>query len=607
MRRVNFLLAILLSLFAAPVSSEETRNLDKIIVTPSRIQSSSADSGRSVTVLDAETIQSSAYNAIQDVIGNLGGVDIRRRGPEGVQSDVNIRGATFEQNTVMIDGISLNDPQTGHHTMDLPLTGFDMERVEILKGPASSLYGANSFGGVINLITRPPEEKKFVIDAIGGERDYFSGGAALSYPLGPVKNRFSINWSRARPYIPDTEFNMISLSDSACLNTGLGVYDFFFGYTYKNFGADSFYSNLYPREEETTDTRFFKIGTKIEHGNLKIEPKLFLRRHYDKFILDKTRAGWQTNYHTNYTYGAELGFVAENQFMGVAYGFELAEDRVFSTNIQKHDRGRTGLYLEISPRIYDRLYLNAGIRQDTFSDFNIEYSPSVNLKYAVFDFLDIRSSAGRSYRIPTFTDLYYRDAANIGNEDLEPESSWTYEAGLDYKSDLVKCSAVYFNRDSRHTIDWTRMRVVEAWRASNIGSVETNGAEVNIGITPQKLNKDFPVKRFSLTYTALDEYNKHDYLSKYALDYLKQEISGSVEYTLLGFTNAWVINYKKRVNSPDSSVVADTKFTKNIIRRKNLVLEAFLEITNLFDEDYSEQSGIPMPGRWLKAGARLQF
>jgi vitamin B12 transporter len=607
MKRAFFVLALILPLFAKPASSEETRQLEKIIVTPSRIQSSSANSGRSVTVLDAETMQMSAYDAIQDMTGNLGCIDIRRRGPEGVQSDVNIRGATFEQNTVLIDGIKINDPQTGHHTMDLPLTAFDMERVEILKGPASSLYGANSFGGVINLITKPPEDKKFIVEAIGGQRDYFSGGASLSYPVGPVKNRFSIDWNRARPYIPNTEFDIINMTDSAMINTDFGVYDFLFGYSFKDFGADSFYSNLYPNEAETTDTRFFKLGTKIEYGSLRIEPKIYLRRHYDKFILDKNRAGWQTNYHTNYTYGSDLGFVIENQFMDVAYGFELAEDRIFSTSLQKHDRGRTGLYLEISPHIHDKLYINVGIRQDTFSDFSTEYSPSVNLKYDIFNFLDIRSSIGRSYRIPTFTDLYYRDAANIGNADLKTENSWTYEAALDYKGSIVNCSIGYFNRNSSETIDWTRVNSSDPWRASNIGSVEVNGVESSIEITPQKVKKDFPISKLFVNYTGLDEYDKHDYLSKYALDYLKQEICGGLEYNLFGFTNSWIVNYKKRVSSPGSALVVDTKLTKNIISKKNVAFKLFLEITNLFDADYSEQSGIPMPGRWLKSGARLEF
>jgi vitamin B12 transporter len=606
MHRIFLFTVFILAFFATAASSEETRQLDKIVVTPSRI-STSEDTGRSVTVLDADTMQASSYEAIQDIIGNLGGVDIRRRGPEGVQSDVNIRGATFEQNTVMIDGIRMNDPQTGHHTMDLPLTAFDTERVEILKGPASSLYGANSFGGVINIITKPPEDRKFIINAIGGQRDYFSGGVSASCPLEAVKNRFSMDWNRASPYIPNTEFNIINLSESALLDTDFGVYDFFFGYSLKDFGADSFYSNLFPREAESTDTRFFKIGGKIENGNLRIEPKFFLRRHYDKFALDKDRAGFQTNYNTDYTYGSDIQFIVENPFMDTAYGFELSEDSIFSTNMQKHRRGKAGIYAEISPHLYDKLYVNAGIRQDTYSDFGIEYSPSVNLRYMLSRFLSIRSSAGRSYRIPTFTDLYYIDAANIGNANLMPESSWTYEAGLDYKSGLINCSAGYFRRNSENAIDWTRASAADPWTVSNIGSVKTNGVEASIEMMPQKLDKRFPMKKVFINYTALDLFDKHDYLSKYVLDYLKQQISGGIEYDLFGFTNSWVLNYKKRVGDTSSSVVVDMKIVKGIIRKKGLAFDAFLEVTNLFDTSYSEQSGIPMPGRWLKSGVRIEF
>lgn len=594
------------AVFSNAAFCEESHQLEKIVVTPSRITGSSG-TGRSVTTLDIEDMQSSAYDALQDIIGNIGGIDIRRRSPEGVQSDINIRGATFEQNTLLIDGISMNDPQTGHYTMDLPLTSFDKEDVEILKGPASSLYGANSFGGVINVITKKPEGKSLILTTTGGQRDYFSGGISLSHPFAAIKNRFSIEWNRASSYIPDSEFDIINLSESSTVNTSSGDYDFFFGYSNKNYGANTFYSNLYPREAESTDTRFFKLSGKMVSGYLRFEPKIFLRRHYDKFSLDKNRPGWQTNYSTNYTYGADLGFVIENSFMDTAYGFELSEDRIFSTNMQKHDRGRTGLYAEITPHIFDKLYINAGIRQDASSDFETECSPSVNMRYAFFDFLSARISAGRSFRIPTFTDLYYRDAANIGNENLRPENSWTYEAGLDYKSEFVNCSAGYFRRDSRDTIDWTRMNTGNPWRVSNIGNIDTNGVEASIEISPRKIERSFPIERFFLDYTALDLYRKHDYLSKYALDYLKQQISAGIDYSLFGFKNSWVLNYKKRVGPSNTCVVVDTKLIKGIIKKETIVFEVFLEITNLFDEDYSEQSGIPMPGRWIKSGVRIEF
>jgi iron complex outermembrane receptor protein len=605
MRRV-IIFILFIVVFVCPLYSEEPLKLEKIVVTPSRIGTSYTYNPRSMAVLDDDLSVMSSYSALADMIGNIGGIDIRRRGPEGVQSDVNIRGANFEQNTVMIDGIRIDDPQTGHYTMDLPVTSADVDRVEILKGPASSVYGPNSFGGVINIITKKPGEPKISIDASGGSFDYFDTALSASFPLGALGNRFSIEESRSTGYMPETEFNILSLSDSANIKTDFGEYDFLFGYTKKDYGAASFYSNLYPNEEEHTDTRFFKIGGKIEKNDLEISPKLFLRRHWDKFALDRNRPGWQTNYHTNYSYGAELDFLLKSNFMDTAYGFELSRDTIDSTNMQTHERIREGIYMELSPHILERLNLNIGMRADIFSDFGGEFSPSINAVYELFKGLNLRGLVGRSYRILTFTDLYYNDSANSGNTSLKPESSWTYEAGADYKPGPFFLSLTYFHRDSYDTIDWTRPNAASKWQASNIGSVATNGAEAAIGILPKKFLRHSPIEKIFIEYTALDSYRKHDYLSKYALDYLKQQLSTGIEYELLGFKNSWVINFKKRVGQAPY-IVADMKLSKDIIRKGKLNFTAFFEATNLFDADYSEQSDIPMPGRWLKAGAHLEF
>lgn len=557
-------------------------------------------------VLEGDTLKFSSYDAVQDEIGNVGGIDIRRRGPEGVQSDISIRGATFEQNSVLIDGIPVNDPQTGHHTMDLPLTALDAQRVEILKGPASSLYGPNSFGGVINIMTKKPAGREIEVKADGGSFDYFLTAVSASTPLGPLNNRFSCSESRSSGYMPQTEFNIFSLSDSVTAETGFGAYDFFFGYVKRDFGADSFYSNLFPNEEEHTDTRFFKLGGEIERGSLTIEPKLWLRRHADKFMLDTNRPGWQTNYHTTYNYGGAVSFVLENAFLDVAYGYELSADTIDSTNLQTHDRTRNAVYLEVSPHLSEGLYLNAGVRADGFSDFGWELSPSASAAYTVFQYYTIRASVGRSYRIPTFTDLYYRDAANIGNPGLRPESSWSYDAGLDYKRGGVDASATFFMRNAYDTIDWTRVNPRNPWQASNIGTVDTAGFECSAAVEPKKILARIPLDRIFFGYTVLDSYRKHDYLSKYALDYLKQQISAGLEYTFLDFKNIWVLNYKKRIGD-SGFLVVDTKLSKDVRFKGAVAFEAFLEISNLFDIEYSEQSDIPMPGRWIKAGAKYRF
>ena len=287
MRRiVAFILTLLL--INPPYSrSEDSYKLGRIVVTPSRLASNRTEMSRSVVVLDTPALEYSNYNTIPDVLGNIGGIDMRRRGIEGVQADVSIRGTTFEQNMVMIDGVKIGDPQTGHYNMDIPITTLDVDRIEVLKGPASSLYGPNSFGGVINIITIKPKGLGAVIKAEGGSFDYFNGGLAISSPVTEgINNRFCLERTSSSGYMSETEFDILSLSDSILLETPYGVCDFLFGYTKKDFGADSFYSNLYSNEEEHTDTRFFKLEGDISYGSLKVIPKLYLKRHWDKFALD---------------------------------------------------------------------------------------------------------------------------------------------------------------------------------------------------------------------------------------------------------------------------------------------------------------------------------
>ena len=595
MKRFLAVLAAVISIAFSITESrcEDERSLGTLVVTPSRIASSNF--ARSITILDKKVSDMSVYDATPDMIGNIGGVDIRRRGPENVQADVSIRGTTFEQNSVLIDGIRINDPQTGHYTMDLPLTPEDIDRVEIMKGPGSSLYGPNAFGGVINIITKKPEGSKIVFDAEGGSFDYSKVALSATAPFGPVDNRFSIQQSRSTGYMSDTNFDIFSLANSSSVKTLLGVYDFLFGYTKKDYGASNFYSNLYPNEAETTDTRFFNISGLAEAGDLTVKPSLFLRRHWDKFRLDINRPGWQTNYSTVYSYGGGSTFNFTHDMADVAYGFEVTRDTINSTNMNVHERLSEGIYVEVQPKISPELYLNLALRADHFDGFGGEVSPSVSASYRINDELSLRGAVGRAYRIPTFTELYYIDKANIGNSNLSPESSWTYETGVDYSLKSFKAGFTYFHRNTYNTIDWVRSSSTAPWQASNIGGTSTNGAEVSVAFD-----------RFFFNYTCLDVYSKHSYTSKYVLDYLKQQMSAGTFIELSGFKNSWVLNWKKRVGG-QSVVIADTKITKNIVNTKGVTFDAFLEISNLFNTPYSEVANVEMPGRWIKSGARLRF
>ncbi len=607
-KNISIAFYLLIAATRALAAEEPSHTLERIVVTPSRIPASHSRQYRMVSTITGPEIDGSAYTAIQDTIGGLGAIDMRRRGPEGVQADVSIRGATFEESQVLLDGIKINDPQTGHHNMDLTLTRFDLERVDILKGPGSSIYGPNALGGAIHLITKKPDKDKVIVDASGGSYGFFTGGLSLSSLSGPLRNRFSFQEDRSTGYHPETEFNIFTLSEHAYLDTPVGDYDLLFGWSRKDFGADSFYSDMYDKEEEHTDTRFFKIGADLDIDALAVRPKLFLKRHRDKFILDRTRPGWQTNQHTTYNYGGDLGFVLRSDFADVAYGFELSQERIDSTSMGEHRRTKDGIYFEISPHISERLGLNVAFREDRYDTFGWQASPSVGVAYNLCENWRLRSSVGKAFRAPTFTDLYYRDAANTGNPGLKPETAWSYEAGLDFSMKDVSLKTTVFRREARDTIDWTRQAPNQPWQARNTGSIDTNGLEIALEINFKKAAL-YPLylKRFSTGYTALDSYFKHDYLSKYVSDYLKHHVIVASDIGLpFGLTSSWVINCKKR-KGDSGFIVVDTALSKELSKDEKRRIKIFLDITNLFDVRYSEESNIEMPGIWIKSGARAEF
>ncbi|MEI7903874.1 MAG: TonB-dependent receptor plug domain-containing protein [Candidatus Firestonebacteria bacterium] len=301
-----FLLAAVLSAeeimqqMKEPVRSDKVFMLDEIVVTGTRVEKTLRESPGSLELVEGAKLADGVAKNAGEALPSLPGVDLGRNGTLGQTQNLLVRGVSSEGTLILLDGVPLNGSYSGLVDFStLPLD--NLERIEILKGPASSLYGANAFGGVINVITKKPADEAIILYAEGGSYDYFNGGLSVSLPVGPIKNRFSFSESRSTGYMPDTNFDIFSLANYSSVKTILGVYDFLFGYTKKDYGASNFYSNLYPNEAEETDTRFFNIGGLTEAGDLEVRPSLFLRRHWDKFRLDRNRPGWQTNYSTVYS------------------------------------------------------------------------------------------------------------------------------------------------------------------------------------------------------------------------------------------------------------------------------------------------------------------
>ena len=416
--------------------------------------------------------------------------------------------------------------------------------------------------------------------------------------------------------MPDTEFDINTLFFTSRADIPSGSerngeakwpfsVDFSFGLTDKDFGADGFYSDRFLQEEEHTKTRFAHIKAKLEKDIFTIEPKIYWRRHWDKFILDRSRPNWYINYHTTYLYGGEIQAYMISSFGRMAAGAEVGREEITSTNLNNHDRLREGLYLEVEPQLPAEFILNIGMRGEHYSDWGWTGNPSFNFAYKLTPSIKMRSSIGRSFRVPTFTELYYVDPANVGNPELHPERAWAYEAGADYSSKRFGMSVTAFRREGRSLIDWVREDETAVWQAKNIGKVDTNGTEITFQIRPNVSSRFLSISKISSGYAYLfSERKASGFTSKYVLDYLKHQFSLGVNFSLpLGIHQTVNLTYKKRVGEEYGYYLLDTKIFKRRTLGKGMI-DIYIEGTNLSNTSYSEQGSVKMPGRWIRMGVK---
>lgn len=606
---VNLPWLIICMLINIPSAKAENSlvELGTIVISPKRIPTEISRTTQSVYVIGHEEIKQTSAHSVEELLQYVHGVDIRRRGIYGVQSDVSIRGSTYEQVLILIDGVKVTDSQTGHHNMDLPVTLEDIERIEVVRGAGSSVYGANAFGGVINIITKKPEGKKIILETVLGEHSLSKQTISVSHPLWILNNRFSFEHKESSGYRPETNFEILNFYFTSLAEFEEGFIEYSFGYVDKDFGADSFYSNLYPQEEEHTDTRFMNVRSEIGNDTFKIKPLIYYRRHQDKYILDRTRPWFYTNYHTTYSYGGELQTNLDLSLAKLAFGLEIGEEEITSTNLGDHSRLREALFMECEPKINDKLLASFGIRVDHYDDWDWEISPSFGVGYFLTPEWKVRSSVARAFRVPTFTDLYYRSPANIGNQNLTPEECWSYEIGTDYMRDWYNCGISIFRREGRDLIDWVRATTNDPWQARNVGKIDTDGVEIDIKIYPKEKNEDLPISLISLGYSYLySQKDESSLLSKYVMDYLKHQFTSSVSFDLpFGVEQMVRLSYEERINQRHYFLL-DTKISKEL-KSKHYTTKVFINVTNLLNTSYDEVAGVPMPGRWAECGMRVEF
>lgn len=569
---------LFLLLFAPIFCCAQTIELEKLTITKSA-------QSRSQEIFSDAALRTLAVTSSEEVPGYSSSVSLTRRANFGVQQDASIRGSVFEDAAITIFGVKIKDPQTGHFSLEVPFTSADIDEVGI---------SANT--QEIDYRLKQPQDKGSILATGFGAHALWTNLISSNFAFANIKNRVSAEHKIAKGARHDTDFEIYNFSYDALFARDGNEAEFVFGTTRRDFGADSFYSNRFTQEEEHIDQRFFSLRTRADMDLFTLEDTLYLRRHRDKFILDRTNPSFYTNYHTNYIYGLTHEFDFRNN---AVLGLELERETIDSTNLAKHYRLRKGFFTGIKEKELGRFVFDCIAGLDYYDSWKYLDHQHLALGYRVFRPLIARFSFDRIWRAPSFTELFYSDPANRGNPGLSIQRSNNYEWSLQYQaSGSVSLKGGYFLRTQANTIDWVKDDLNAPWDAGNIGKLDARGFDL---LSQVDLNKGI-FKTFSLgyTYLVLDK-DAPTAFSKYVFDYNTHKLTGTGGLELLGTRVDLAAHFVDPVQR-NAYVTADIKIAKTFDR-----LTLSLEGTNIFNTGFQEALDIPGAGRWYMLNVSYSF
>jgi len=573
----------------------KTYVLDPLTVTATRLGPKYAAT-RSVTLIDRAAIERLPVQSVAHLLNYALGVSMNSRGTPGVQSDASLRGAGFEQVLILLDGVRMNDPQTGHHNMDLPVTLRDIERIEILRGQSSALYGPDAFGGVINIITRKPSPSSIAFDVKGGSFGTSSAALSLALPAaGRFANGISFEKARSDGYREDTDYkNTIFNWKSSYSGSRLRL-TFFSGYAGKDFGANEFYVKGFDHYEETRAYTGGLRGAYAAATALTVTANVHFKRHKDHFELSRTRPSIYTADHTTDRLTAEVtGRYESGRYGDVTLGAETALEKIASNRLGDHDVRRSSLFGEYGNTIHKNILLSGGIRVDHHTAWGTEINPSAGIGYVLSRDFMVKASAGRAFRAPTFIELYSPAAShNIGDPRLKPEKALSYEIGCIYSAAFnLKGSTTVFLRSQDGAIDWIKQTPQSDWQAVNIFDIRSQGVEQECTAAVSDYCS------LNMQYTFLDQNKKQEgFLSKYVLIHPRHQLMLSSLISVNSSVHLMpAVTYKDRPGINKYWVV-DAKLSYSY-RDYRFTIEGL----NLTGSDYQDIRNVPMPGASVYAG-----
>lgn len=628
---------IAIALFLCNHSFAQTAvDLNPVTVTSSRFNQKITETGRSISVLDGQLFQQLPVSSLDELLRYVPGIEIQQRGPAGSQSDIVMRGGTFQQVLVLIDGLKINDPITGHFSSYIPITPSEIERIEILRGPAASVYGAEAVGGVINIISKVyhkyKTEKKNTtnIGVSGGEygvvnvdAGFYHTGNKINFSIGALSNNADGQTLRGKNkgyYHNHTLSGSLGLALKKNWNLMLRS-----SFDTRDFAAQNFYTTF------VSDTAIEEVKTwwnqaKLKHVGKKNTDELDIayKQTTDFFLYNPKAIANNNKSKLIIVQYLHTGSRVKN--MMVSYGGQFSNRSIVSNDRGNHNSINGAVFSSLKYS-KNNLTINPSIRLDYDENYGVELLPQANASYQI-NKLNLRANIGRAIRSADFTERFNNygkplvTGGSIGNPNLGTERSWTYEAGADYLlNSHIKFSATYFYRNQDNVIDWVRTPYADMPRKVNLSptgtySLSKNIKQVNTGgleldVTFQKTFTQKHSFYLNTGITLLNSNSSDSVPSFYILSHAKTLWQTNIIYQLNKFQLSLNTIFKDRNEQKASAINAEitkTYFLANARLQYTLTKnwQIFSSVNNITDKSYSDLLGSKMPGRWTSFGIRFR-
>lgn len=621
---------------ASDTLSRPEMKLDEVIVTGSRAPLTLLESAKMVSVISRDEIQRAAAESINDILKLATGVDVRQRGGFGVQTDIAVRGGNFDQITILLNGVNISSPHTGHLSADFPVSPDDIERIEILEGPSARIYGSSAFTGVINIVTRTPDDA-ISLHLAGGAYGYANANGSVHKTLGAWNSHLSGGYTRTDGATPNSYFTSSKAFYQGNLRLGDALLSAQVGYSYKPYAANTFYGASSTDQWESNERWITALNADIKLGKLHLAPQVYWNRWYDHYQWHKDNPAGE-NFHKVDASGVSLNSWFDSSLGKTSIGAEIRREAILSTKLGKAmneaDWERTGGHDAESGKYYKfkdtRTNASVFVEHDvllerwTFSvgllanmndglDTRWRLYPGIDISYRPDDNWKLYASCNMALRMPTFTDLYYSGANIEGNSNLKPEKTTDVQIGAKRSSRGYSAEVQLFYSHKTDMIDWVTYMQNDGVTTDNIFhsvnfQLDNVGAELNLQVRPQEIwGSKMPLRNVSLQYSYISQSSTYDVnvlQSKYAMDYLRHKIVVSANSRIwknLNLNLSW--RFQDRTgNANPSYAILDGKLSWDTPK-----YSLYAEGTNLLNKEYFDYTAIPQPKRWLRGGVKLTF